>query len=163
VKIFIETSIFIRFFTKDDESKYEECVNLFSLIKEGKLIPYTSNVVFLEILFILIRLYKFPKSEVIKDLRRILHLRNITLMEKTNTTKALVLWQKHNIKYGDCLIATQVPKGVTLITYDRDFSRLKTLKVATPGEIDLMMLEKEDKKQPPRIHKELKKARKNML
>lgn len=135
MKVFIETSVFIRFFAKDDEKKYEECVKFFSFIKEGKLNPYVSNIVLLEILFVLTRLYKFTKSEVIKDLRRILLLRDITLIEKTNSKEALFLWGKHNIKYGDCLIATQVPKGVTLVTYDSEFSKISSLSSKTPGEI----------------------------
>lgn len=135
MKVFIETSIFIRFFAKDDERKYEECVKLFSFIKEGKLNPYVSNIVLLEILFVLTRLYKFSKSEVIKDIRRILLLRNMTLIEKTNTREALSLWEKYNIKYGDCLIATQIPKNTTIVTYDADFSKISSLSSKTPGEI----------------------------
>lgn len=135
MKAFIETSIFIRFFAKDDEKKYEECVKLFNFIKEGKLTPYVSNIVILEILFVLTRLYKFTRSEVAKDLRRILLLRNITLIEKTNSKEALFLWEKHNIKYGDCLIATQIPKNTTIVTYDADFSKISSLSSKTPGEI----------------------------
>lgn len=135
MKTFIETSIFIRFFTKDDAKKYGECANLFGLVEEGKLVPYISNIVLQEILFVLTRLYKFSKSEVTKDLRKILNLRNITLIEKTDSREALSFWEKHNIKYGDCLIATQVPKGVTLVSYDADFFKLPFLSVATPSKV----------------------------
>jgi len=31
---------------------------------------------------------------------------------------------KYKVKYGDCLIATQIPKGVTLVSYDKDFDKL---------------------------------------
>lgn len=135
MKIFIETSVFIRFLVKDDDKKLEECINLLSLIEEGKLIPYISNTVVSEILFVLTKIYKIPKASVIKDIQQVFRFRNITIIEKTDTPKALSLFKEYSVKYGDCLIATQVPKGVILITYDRDFSKIPSLKSRTPAEI----------------------------
>lgn len=135
MKVFIETSVFIRFLTRDDEKKHDECVNFFRLIQDGKLIPYTSNIAILEILFVLTRLYKFPKPEVIKVLRKILNLRNLTLIEKTNSQKALSIFEDFNIKYGDCLIASQISKGITLVTYDSDFDKLKFISSKTPEDV----------------------------
>jgi predicted nucleic acid-binding protein len=62
-------------------------------------------------------------------------LRNLTIIDKTITAKALEYYQKYNIKLGDCYIAAQIPVGCTLCTYDKDFSRLSFLKVATPDMI----------------------------
>lgn len=134
-KIFIETSVFIRFLTKDDKRKLQDCIRLFRRVEVGKTRPYTSNIVIQEILFVLTRIYNFSKSEVIKDIQKILELRNMSLIEKTDTKTALGLFKKHAVKYGDCLIATQVPKGVKLVTYDKDFSKIKALAVTTPAEL----------------------------
>lgn len=133
-KVFVETSIFLRFLTKDDPRKFNECVSFFEFVNSGGVKPYISNVVIQEILFVLTRIYKFSKSRVLQDLDKILKLRNLTLIEVTDTKKALSLYKKHNIKYGDCLIALQIPPDVLLITYDSDFSKIKGLKVATPGD-----------------------------
>ncbi|HBL52033.1 MAG TPA: hypothetical protein DDZ05_02335, partial [Candidatus Blackburnbacteria bacterium] len=81
------------------------------------------------------RLYKFPKLGVIADLQKILQLRNVVLIEKTDTEKALLLFKRHAIKYGDCLISTQVPKSVVLISYDSDFGKIKGLKVSTLSDV----------------------------
>lgn len=131
-KIFIETSVFIRFLTKDDPQKYEDCVMLFKLIEEGKIRPYISNIVILEIIFILNRHYNFAKARVLEVIDKLLLLRNLTLIEKTNTTPSLSLFKKYNIKYGDCLIANQLKKGITLVSYDKDFDNVKNLKVLSP-------------------------------
>lgn len=135
MKIFIETSVFIRFLVKDDDKKLEECINLFSLVEEGKLIPYISGTVVAEILFVLIRIYKIPKASVIEDIEKIFRFRNITIIEKADTPKALSIFKKYSIKFGDCLIATQVPKKVVLVTYDADFSKIPSLKSINPSEI----------------------------
>lgn len=131
-KVFIDTNIFIRFLTKDDVEKYNQCLKFFDLVELGKLRPYISNIVILEIQFVLIRLYKFPKDKVLEDISNLLSLRNLTLIEKSNTQEAISIYKKHNIKYPDCLIATQVPVNTRMVSYDADFSKIKTLSVALP-------------------------------
>lgn len=138
MKIFLDTNIFIRFLTRDDEEMFDECKRLFELILLGKIIPYTSNIVLLEITFILTRQYKFPKKEVRKDLEKLINLRNLTIIELADTKEALKLFGATNIKFSDCYIATQVPKGVTLITYDSDFRKIPSISAATPDKVILI-------------------------
>lgn len=135
-RIFIDTSVFIRLLTSDLKEKYEQSKRLFELVESGKLIPYTSNIVLAEIIFVLTRIYKFPKRNILKDTKVVLQTRNLTLLEETDSLQALKLFRKYNAKYQDCLIATQVPRGVKLVTYDKDFSKMKALlSVATPGQL----------------------------
>lgn len=134
-KIFIETSVFLRYLTKDSETKYKECEELFKLISEGSFKPYISGVVIEEILFVLTRIYKYKKISVLADIGKIFRFRNITIIDTYNTSQALSYFKNFSIKYGDCLIATQVPDGVALITYDRDFKKINHLKVLTPKEM----------------------------
>lgn len=135
MRIFLDTNIFIRFFTHDDEKMFDECKRLFTHIDQGKVIPYTSNIVLIEIVFILSRLYKFSKKEVEKGLEKVVTLRNLTLIESTDTKEALKLFESANIKLSDCYIATQVPKGVTLVTYDSDFRKISSIKSAGPKDV----------------------------
>lgn len=135
MKIFIDTNIFIRFFTHDLEEKIEECEKLFEFIRDGKIKPYISNIVVLELIFVLTRQYKFKEEIVLKAVDNLLKLRNIRIIELTKTKKALALFKKLNIKYTDCLIATQIPKGTVLVTYDKEFSKIPVLKSITPAEI----------------------------
>lgn len=134
-RVFIETSVFIRFLTQDDLKKYKHCQRLFEAVTEGKIRPYTSNTVIMEIIFILERHYHFPKHKVLSAIDKLLLLRNLTLVEKTNTKHALALYKDHGIKYGDCLIVSQIPAEVTLISYDSDFKKIKELKTISPEEL----------------------------
>ncbi|MBI4037592.1 PIN domain-containing protein [Candidatus Curtissbacteria bacterium] len=134
-KVFIDTSIFIRFLTQDNPEKFKDCQKFFELTEEGKIRPYTSSIVVLEIQFVLTRLYGFNKIRVLSCILELLRLRNLTLIEKTDTRKALALFKKLNIKYADCLIATQIPTGTKLVTYDEEFKKIPTLSPATPGDL----------------------------
>lgn len=134
-KFFIDTSVFIRFFTQDDQEKYTDCVKLLELVEQGTIRPYISNIVLIEIFFVLTSLYKFEKLQVRKSLDIVLQMRNLTLIEKTDTPTALRYFDKYRIKFTDCLIVTQVPRGARLVTYDTEFSKIKSLHSLTPAEI----------------------------
>ncbi len=134
-RLFIETSVIVRFLTRDDPRKAGDCDALFVLIDQGSIRPYISNIVVLEMAYVLHRLYKFPRIVVADALERLLLLRNLTIVEKTNTKQALTSWTGGHSKYGDCLIASQVPPGVALVTYDRDFERFSGLSVVTPAQV----------------------------
>lgn len=133
--IFVETSIFIRFFTRDDEVRYKDSSLLMKLIEEGRLKPYSSNIVLLEIVFVLTKIYEFPKRKVLNVINDIYKMRNLVLIEKTDTVSAISFFKEHGIKFSDCLIATQIPKGVYLVTYDEEFSKVIPKIVIQPGRI----------------------------
>ncbi len=135
MKIFLDTNIFIRFLTRDNEKMFDECRKLFEFIRMGKIVPYTSNIVLLEIVFILTRQYKFPKNDVRKDLEKLINLRNLTLIETADTKDAVRLFGNTNIKFSDCYISTQIPTGVTLVTYDKDFKKISSISAKTPAEV----------------------------
>lgn len=134
-KIFLETSVFIRYFTRDNLEKFNDCLRLFELVEEGRFKPYTSNIVIAEIIFVLIGIYKIPKKKVLSAVEDILNMRNIVLVEKTRTLESVKLLKKLNIKYGDCLIVHQVPGGTILISYDDDFKKIPYLTTSDPAQI----------------------------
>lgn len=135
MKVFLETSVVIRFLTRDDAKKYKDTSRLIEKIQEGKITPYTSNIVITEIIFVLTRLYQFSKDRVLAALTDFLALRNMVLIEKTDTKKAMHYFKKFSIKYTDCLIATQVPEEAVLITYDSDLQKISSLNAKTPQEM----------------------------
>lgn len=134
-KVFLETSVFIRYFTQDNKEKYADCLQLFELIESGKIKPYTSNIVLMEIIFILNKLYKFSKAEVLAAISELLRIRNLTLIERTDTKTALAHFADFNTKYADCLLSTQIPTGTSLVTYDADFAKIPAIKLATLREM----------------------------
>ena len=135
MRIFLDTNVFLRYLVVENITAHENCKKLISTIQSGRMTPFTSNVVFQEILYILIKEYNFSKPHIVVEISKLLNLRNLTIVETTRTAQALALYQKYNIKFGDCLIATQVPNGVILCTYDTDFSKIPFLEVKSPAQI----------------------------
>lgn len=134
-KLFLDTNIFLRFTILEDSKSHNETKAIFLLFKDGVFNPYTSNIVISELIYVLTKIYKQPKKEVIKKISIILKMRNLTLIEKTNTKASLELYKNLNIKLGDCMIGAQIPKGIVLCTYDEDFKKIPGLVVKKPHEI----------------------------
>ena len=135
MKLFLDTSVVLRFYVKEDEKTHRDVVQLFQHIKIGKLRPYCSGVVIQEIIYVLTSVYKFPKDRVLDATSDFIAMRNMTVIEKADSQTALKLYRAHNVKYGDCLIASQLPEGVTLCSYDHDFPTKLKIPIITPSDV----------------------------
>lgn len=134
-KLFLDTNIWLRYFIKSDLDQYEAALNLISLAERGELQVYTSSVVFMEINYVAKRIYQIPKDQIVIWFKAILKIRNIMLIEKTNFDLALTFYQKYNIKLADCVIASQLPKKVTLVSFDEELSKIKEIAVKKPQQV----------------------------
>ena len=130
-QIFLETSAVIRFFTRDDEHKFSQVVQLFTEIEAGRMRAVTSDIVILEILFVLHKLYGFSRKEISSAITKFIELRSLVIVETVNTKVAFSRWQLSNLPYGDCCIATQIPAGAQVATFDKDFTKIPDLVLYT--------------------------------
>lgn len=133
-KIFLDSNIWLRFFVHDN-TQFDSVQKLIAAIENGQRLPYTSAIVLLEIAYVLKTAYKQPKDKINRYLKSMCSIRNMTVIDKTNTKKALEILEKTGVKFSDCLIASQIPNGATLATFDKDFLKIKGLTIKTPAEI----------------------------
>lgn len=125
---FIDTNIFLRVLTKDNPQQFKHCVRFLKLVKQGKIKAFTSTVVMAEIAWTLLSFYEFPKNKVVKALRATLNLKNLKIVDRFQPRQAVNLYQQHQAKFIDSLIASlpQVADGkMTVVSFDHDFDDLK--------------------------------------
>ena len=134
MKVFIDTNIWLRFFLNDVPAQSQDCIKLFQKIEQGDYRPYTSAIVCLEAVYILEKLYGVPKDAIWEYIDGMLETRNLTIIEKTYTRRAIILAKASKRKISDCLIVAQMPKEMILCTYDRELKKLYSGLVKTPGE-----------------------------
>ncbi len=135
MKVFLDTNIWVRFFTKDVKEQFEAVKKLFGQIDEGSLRPYTSTIVLLELQFILQKLYSLSFDDMIEVFSVVRETRNITIIEKTSFNLAYEFYLKYKIKFPDCLIASQLPENITLVTFDEEFKKVKEIVSKTPAQV----------------------------
>jgi len=121
-QIFLDTNIWLRVILQDNQQA-PYCGQLMAMISDGLFSPYTSSLVMLEVHFVLQKLYKYHPKEIAKIFEKILQVRGLVLIEKTDLRSGMQLYAKHP-KLADCLIASQVPKQVLFVSYDQDFDKL---------------------------------------
>lgn len=124
---FLDTNIFMRVLVRADDQSFKECSRLLNKVKQGDIQTVTSSLVLAEVSFVLKSFYKFSKPEIIEALESILSLKNLVIQDGYDSRIALTLFEKHNVKFVDTLLAahTLVADGrAIMVSYDREFSRL---------------------------------------
>ena len=128
---FIDTNIFLRILIKEDEKIFNECYKLLELIRERKIKSFTSSLILAETNWVLDSFYKFEKPKIIKALRSILNLKGLKIIDEVNPAISLEIFQNHNVKLIDALIASNpaiLNKTMTIISYDKDFEKIDIIR-----------------------------------
>lgn len=125
VKVFLDTNILVRYATKDDREKFGEVLGFFESVSNGEIVPYLSSVVLLELGFVLKSVYKFDKVEIMDVINHVIKMRGVVVVDKTNLKLALEYLDKYKVKFSDCLIASSIPSGVKVFSYDADFKKMR--------------------------------------
>ena len=116
---------------KDSIRRVKECKILFEKIKDGKIKAATASFIFAEIAWVCQKFYGLDKETTAEALKRILNYKNIVILDKTNIALAVDIYQKHNLKFIDGLIAS-IPKiqqkEMVVISYDKDFDKLDIIR-----------------------------------
>lgn len=134
-KYFLDSNIFLRILTADDEKMLLECVQLIEKIKLGQIKIMTSNFVLAEIVWTLGSTYKFDKTKISDAIKVIVNMPSLKIDDNCDTIKALELYSSKSVKYIDALIASNSEiqlKKMTVISYDKDFDKLGVKRVE-PG------------------------------
>jgi predicted nucleic acid-binding protein len=124
---FVDSNIFLRVLLRDDERSFNDCLKFLNKIKKGEANAFTSNLVLTEINWILLRIYKLQKSEIIEGLVSILSLKNLKIRDKFQPQLAIKIYNNFPVKFIDALIASNpkiYKKEAIVVSYDKDFDKI---------------------------------------
>lgn len=123
---FLETSLLIRYLTKDEPEKADRCERLFREVEKGRITLYLTPLVVAETVWVLSRVYRFQKTEIVEGLCRVLNTPHLVCDEAELLLQALELFHTRSISFIDAYHATFLPaRGITeFYSYDTDFDRL---------------------------------------
>ena len=134
-KAFVDTSVILRILIKDDELKARAAVNLLKSAGEKGLILYLLPVAVLETVWVLEKVYAFPRKEVREVVEAILNTPELKVEQEVVFRKALKTYVEKNIKFADAVMGYWgLDKGYTTVfTYDeKDFKRIEGLETRKP-------------------------------
>jgi len=116
----IDTNIIIRFLVSDHEEHLAMATEIFTKVENAEIEVEILEAVMMEALFVLIKFYKLPKSEVIADLKRIIALRGV-VGEKVLLIETLNIVEEKNVDFVDALICAKSRlQGYGKLSFDKD-------------------------------------------
>lgn len=118
--VILDTSVLVRYFTGDDKKK-AMLVGKLLASHEDLLIP---DVVFIELEYVLTKLYRATRLQIIEGYQFLVSQSNITVSKEVQ--QAIEMYSKITLSMADCIIAAFASSG-TLASFDKDL--LKKLDV----------------------------------
>ena len=134
-KAFFDTNLWIRYILRDNEAQFKIVRMLLEQNEVGSLKIYSSAVIFLELAYVLKKVYKFLFQEILEVLNGIRATKQLIILTDSDLDLALKYFKTYQLKFSDCLIAAQIPKGLTLVSFDKDFKKIKEINFQTPAEL----------------------------
>ena len=124
--LFVDTNIWLRFFTRDDPAKAGACRRLLERAAQGELRLTTNEMVVAELEWTLRSYYRLKKPDVVERLWAVITAPSLHLPRRAVVEAALSLYERHNVDYVDAYNAAELQaRGLTTIaSYDTDFDRL---------------------------------------
>jgi predicted nucleic acid-binding protein len=125
---FLDTNVFIRYLTRDDEKKAAACYELLQRVRRGQEQVATCEAIVTEVVYVLSSrgTYALSHAEIRARLLPLLALRGLKLPNKGVYRRALDIYANQPaFDFEDALLIAymQRVKGAELYSYDRDFDR----------------------------------------
>lgn len=119
----LDTNVIIRFLVGDHPEHLVIATEIFTKIENGEYEVEILESVIMEVLFVLVKFYKLPQSEVITDLKRIIALRGV-VGDKVLLIETLNIVDEKNIDFVDALICAKSRlQGYGKLSFDGDVNR----------------------------------------
>lgn len=134
-RAFIDTSAILRLLVQDDDLKAKAVENLIRSAPEKGLALHVMPVTIMEIVWVLEKVYKYPKKGVRELAEAIINTPQLKVEQSGVFLDALKAYEEKNVKFADAVMAYwAMDKGITTTyTYDEvDFKRIAGLTIQKP-------------------------------
>jgi predicted nucleic-acid-binding protein len=134
-KAFIDTSAILRMLVQDDDLKAKAVEHLIRTAPEQGLVLHVIPITILEIVWVLEKVYKYPKEAVRELAEAIINTPQLKVELAGVFLNALKVYEEKNVKFTDAVMAYWgMERGITTTyTYDeKDFKRIEGLTALKP-------------------------------
>jgi predicted nucleic acid-binding protein len=107
---FIDTNLFIRYFTNDDPRKADRVQSLLNKAAAGKIRLVTAEIVLAEIVWVMESCYEVERPRIADILKAILATPGLEIINGKVVEKAVEYYLQHNIDFIDAYIVALMDK-----------------------------------------------------
>ena len=117
---FVDSNVFLRFYTADDLKQQAEAREIFLKAKAGEFELFCGPPVFFEIAWVLNSRYKVPLAEILDKLEAILAIPNLHVLDDDYVKRAISLARENSQSYPDAYIAIIArDKNIGVVSFNR--------------------------------------------
>ena len=117
--VFVDSNVFLRFFTVDDTGQHEQAAALFEAAAAGKVRLVTGPPVLFEIAWTLRSAYKLPKEKILDMIEAMVAFRGLELTDHHLVEEAVRLARASGQEFADAyLSATANDLGAEVATFN---------------------------------------------
>ena len=115
----VDSNVVLRFLLSGDSVLNDNAKELFKNGEDGKIKIYLDEVIFAEVIWVLLSFYKMEKTEVGERMAKLVACKWIVNSKKKLFAKALTTWSKAKLSYVDCwLYVLSRDLGLQMKTFD---------------------------------------------
>ncbi|KQN77299.1 type II toxin-antitoxin system VapC family toxin [Devosia sp. Leaf64] len=128
----VDTNVLVRFFVRDDEDQFSQAERLIGGAGSGTL--FISPIVMVELNWVLRRVYRYSRQEVMDVLQGMTEFRQFQLGKREMITEALSLASASGVDFSDALIALLDREAGCTATVTFDVRALRLEQMLAVGE-----------------------------
>jgi len=102
---FVDSNIFLRYYSRDDELQSAQAEEFFLRAKRGEIEIFCGPPVFFEVAWVLKTFYDQPNATILNTLESMLSIPNFTILDAEYVIKAIELARKKSCGFADSYIA----------------------------------------------------------
>ena len=133
-RCFVDTNLFIRYLTNDDQEKADRVEKLLDSAAAGEVVLVTTEMVIAEVVWVLEASYLLKAGDVVPLVRGILATPGLEVINGNLVARALEYYEGQNIDFVDGYIAAVMEKQGISELYSFDKKHISRLKMVTRKE-----------------------------
>jgi predicted nucleic-acid-binding protein len=117
---FVDTNYFLRLILKDVDHQYQEVCRVFAEAVSSNKRLFTSSLVYFEVAWVLVSVYKKGKNDLIKHLEEFLRLSFIDIEHRSKLADTIKIYKESSLSLEDCYyIIYGKAQNASLLSFDK--------------------------------------------
>jgi len=127
IKFLADTNIFIRIFIQDNLGQTASAQKYLDQAKVGKIKLKVISELMPEIEYVLRKVYKIKREEIVDKLLLIIEASYIDIEKRDEWEKSIKIYKNNNIDLIDAFLYTiKLRDDMKILTFDKDFKKIKS-------------------------------------
>lgn len=131
---FLDANVILRFLTNDPKEEGGKCRELLERAAAGDLTLWLTSLTVAEVVWVLERVYQWPKAEVGTRVSALIGLTGLVVPEAPMLSEALQAYRKQNVDFADGYLwaMARANKVSDVYSYDKHLNRLPGIRRRDP-------------------------------